>query len=107
MSLGSIDLLECMTQAELIGLVRSLIAEVGRMRTESERLSEALTEQRSENERLSEALAGLRVENQTLKDEIKRLKGLPPRPPHKPTGLCPAPVTCLACCPPTGANREV
>jgi Transposase IS66 family len=73
MSPGSIDSLERMTPAELIGLVRRLIAEVGRVRAESERLSEAL--------------AGLRVENQTLKDEIARLKGLPPRPPHKPSGM--------------------
>jgi hypothetical protein len=58
-----------MRPAELISLVRSLIAEMGRVRAESERLSEVL-EQRGENERLSEALAGLRVENQTLKDEI-------------------------------------
>ena len=32
-------------------------------------------------------MAGLRVENQTLKDEIARLKHLPPRPPHKPSGM--------------------
>ncbi len=62
-----------MTPAELIGLVRNLIAEVGRLR--------------AENEKLSEALVGLRVENRTLKDEIARLKNLPPRPPHKPSGM--------------------
>src|SRR5271167_561702 len=32
-------------------------------------------------------LVGLRVENQTLKDEIARLKHLPPRPPLKPSGM--------------------
>ncbi len=32
------------------------------------------------------SLAGLRVENQPLKDEIARLKGLPPRP-RKPSGM--------------------
>jgi Transposase IS66 family len=73
MSPGSIDSLERMTPAELIGLVRRLIAEMGRVR--------------AENEKLSEALARLRVENQTLKDEIARLKNLPPRPPHKPSGM--------------------
>ncbi len=41
---------------------------------------------RAENEKLSQAAAGLRVENQTLRGEIARLKRLPPRPPHKPSG---------------------
>ena len=73
MSPGSIDSLERMTPAELIGVVRRLIGEVERLR--------------EENEKLSAALAGQRVENQTLKDEIARLKHLPPRPPHKPSGM--------------------
>src|SRR5271157_4292283 len=51
---------ERMPPAELLGLVRNLIAEVGRLR--------------AENEKLSEALAMQRVENQALKDEIARLK---------------------------------
>ena len=55
-----------MTPAELIGLVRQLIGEVARLRAESEKLNQVA--------------AGLRVENQTLKEEIARLKGLPPRP---------------------------
>jgi hypothetical protein len=73
MSPGSIDSLEHMTAAELVGLVRRLLGEVERLR--------------AENEKLSQAVAGLRVENQTLKDEIARLKHLPPRPPHKPSGM--------------------
>ena len=40
-----------------------------------------------ENEKLSQALAAHRLENQALKDEIARLKHLPPRPPHKPSGM--------------------
>ena len=63
----------CLTPAELIGLVRRLIGEVTRLR--------------EENEKLSAALAAQRVENQILKDEIARLKHLPPRPPHKPSGM--------------------
>ena len=62
-----------MTPTELVGLVRRLLCEVERLR--------------AENEKLSAALAGFRVENQTLKDEIARLKHLPPRPPHKPSGM--------------------
>jgi hypothetical protein len=73
MSPRPIDSLERKTPAELIGLVGDLVAEVGRLR--------------AENEKLSQALAGLRVENQTLKDEIARLKHLPPRPPLKPSGM--------------------
>jgi hypothetical protein len=73
MSPGSIDSLERMRPAELIGLVGRLVGEV-------ERLG-------AQNEKLSEAVARLRVENQSLKDEIARLKHLPPRPPFKPSGM--------------------
>ena len=73
MSSGARDSLECMTPTELVGLVRRLLGEVKRLR--------------AENEKVSAALVGLRVENQTLKDEIARLKQLPPRPPMKPSGM--------------------
>src|SRR5260370_10732543 len=73
MSPGSIDSLERMTPAELVVWVGSLLGEVERLR--------------AENEKLSQAVAGLLVENQTLKDEIARLKHLPPRPPHQPSGM--------------------
>jgi hypothetical protein len=42
MASGPVDSLERMTPAELIGLVGNLIAEVGRLRAENEKLSEAL-----------------------------------------------------------------
>lgn len=32
-------------------------------------------------------VAGLRAEDAALKDEIRRLKGLPPRPTLKPSGM--------------------
>src|ERR1700684_4070210 len=73
MSSGARDSLECMTPTELVGLVRRLLGEVKRLR--------------AENEKVSAAWVGLRVENQTLKDEIARLKQLPPRPPMKPSGM--------------------
>jgi hypothetical protein len=39
------------------------------------------------NEKLIAALAAAKRENQELKDEIRRLKALPPRPPMKPSGM--------------------
>jgi hypothetical protein len=67
------DSLERLTQADLIGVVRELISEVGRLRTE--------------NEKISGALSKLRVEHQAVRDELARLKNLPPRPPQKPSGM--------------------
>jgi len=73
MTPGSIDSLEDLSLTELIGRVRGLIGEVERLR--------------KENEKLRAALASAKRENQQLKDEIRRLKGLPPRPPMKPSGM--------------------
>jgi hypothetical protein len=73
MSSGSNDSLEGLSATELVGLVRRLIGEVERVR--------------GENEKLNATVAALRLENQQLKDEIRRLKGLPPRPLIKPSGM--------------------
>jgi len=67
------DSLERLTQADLNGVVRELIGEVGRLR--------------AENEKLSGAFAELKTEHQAVKDELARLKSLPPRPPQKPSGM--------------------
>jgi Transposase IS66 family len=67
------DSLERLTQADLIGVVRDLIGEVGRLR--------------AENEKLGGALRKLKIEHQAVKDELARLKNLPPRPPPKPSGM--------------------
>ena len=67
------DSLERLTPSELIGVVRDLIGEVTRLR--------------SENEKLGVAFAKLKVEHQVVKDELARLKHLPPRPPQKPSGM--------------------
>jgi hypothetical protein len=73
MTPGPTDSLDGLGATELVGLVRRLIGEVERLR--------------EENGRLTAALATARRENQQLKDEIRRLKGLPPRPPLKPSGM--------------------
>jgi Transposase IS66 family len=73
MTLGANDSFEGSSPTELVGLVRQLIGEVERLRRE--------------NEKLSAALAAAKRENQQLKDEIRRVKGLPPRPPLKPSGM--------------------
>lgn len=67
------DSLERLSHADLIGVVRDLIGEVARLRAENEKLGAALTK--------------LRGEHQAVKDELARLKGLPPRPPIKPSGM--------------------
>jgi len=73
MGLPPPDSLERLTHADLIGVVRDLIGEVTRMR--------------AENKKLVGSLAKLRVEHRAAKDEIARLKHLPPRPPIKPSGM--------------------
>src|SRR5450432_2675210 len=64
---------EGLTHADLIGVVRDLVHEVTRLG--------------SENEKLVGVLAKLRLEHQAVKDELARLKHLPPRPPIKPSGM--------------------
>jgi hypothetical protein len=65
--------LDRLSPAELIGVVRDLVIEVARVR--------------GENEKLTGALAKLRLAHQAVKDELARLKHLPPRPPIKPSGM--------------------
>src|ERR1700687_3864963 len=67
------DSLELLSQTDLVGGVRDLIQEVTRLCLE--------------NEKLSVAFGKLRVEHQGAKDELARLKHLPPRPPIKPSGM--------------------
>lgn len=67
------DSLDRLSHDDLVGVVRDLIQEVTRLR--------------SENEKLSVALGKLRAEHQAVKDELARLKHLPPRPPIKPSGM--------------------
>src|SRR5271170_6248037 len=73
MTAGLPDSLERLSHADLILVVRELVHEVTRLG--------------AENEKLSVALAQLKVEHQAVKDELARLKKLPPRPPQKPSGM--------------------
>ena len=73
MAAGTPDSLERLSHVDLIGVVRELIGEVGRLRAENEKLGVALTQ--------------LKAEHQAVKDELARLKKLPPRPPQKPSGM--------------------
>jgi hypothetical protein len=67
------DSLDQLPQAELAAVVRSLVDEVTRLRARSEELEGAL--------------AKLKIEHEAVKDELARLKNLPPRPPQKPSGM--------------------
>lgn len=58
--------LETLTLAELRNLIGTLVPKVAE---------------------LAAANAALKVENQALRDEVARLKGLPPRPPSRPSGM--------------------
>jgi regulator of replication initiation timing len=65
------DSFDCLSTTEPIETARGLLAEVVRVR--------------SENERLRRGLAELKIEHQAVRDELARLKKLPPRPSIKPT----------------------
>lgn len=67
------DSFESLGLTELVGLLRRAVSELERERAEKTELKAALLEQRREIEQ--------------LKDEIRRLKKLPPRPPVKPSGM--------------------
>ena len=67
------DSLERLSHDDLIGAAPDLIHEVTRLG--------------AENEKLVGPLGRLRIEHQAVKDELARLKRLPPRPPHRPSGM--------------------
>ncbi len=72
MSLPDAASLEAFSVAELRDVVGALVAEVGALRGGAEAQQATIV--------------ALRAENQTLRDEVARLKGLPPRPPSRPSG---------------------
>ena len=66
MSLPDTGSLEALLVVELRDLVGALVSEVRRLQADN---------------------TTLRAENQALRDEVARLKGLPPRPPSRPSGM--------------------
>ncbi len=72
--------LEKLSLAELRDRVGELISEVMRLRADNAALQARAEAQEA-------AFAALKVETQALRDEVARLKGLPPRPPSRPSGM--------------------
>ncbi len=80
MSLPNAALLEVFSLAELRDVVGRLVGEVRRLHSDNSALQAGVDAQQA-------TIASLRAENQALRDEVARLKGLPPRPPSRPSGM--------------------
>jgi uncharacterized small protein (DUF1192 family) len=80
MSLPDTASLEALSLAELRDLVGALVSEVARLRADN-----ALLQARAEAQQAT--IVELNAANQALRDEVARLKGLPPRPLSRPSGM--------------------
>ncbi len=80
MSLPDAASLEGFSLAELRDVVGRLVGEVRRLHSDNAALQARVDAQQV-------AITTLRAENQALRDEVARLKGLPPRPPSRPSGM--------------------
>ncbi|TBY62240.1 transposase, partial [Rhizobium leguminosarum bv. viciae] len=68
-------------------LVTGLVARADRAEIRIEALEADNRKLREENDQLRIENTRLKVDNQLLRDEIARLKNLPPRPPFRPSGM--------------------
>ena len=80
MSLPDAASLEAFSLAELREVVGRLVGEVRRLHSDNAALQARVDAQQV-------TITTLRAENQTLRDEVARRKGLPPRPPSRPSGM--------------------
>jgi len=80
MSLPDAASLEAFSLAELREVVGRLVGEVRRLHSDNVALQAGVDAQQA-------TIVVLRAENQALRDEVARLKGLPPRPPSWPSGM--------------------
>ena len=80
MSLPDAASLEAFSLAELREVVGRLVGEVQRLHSDNAALQAGVDAQQA-------TIVALRAENQALRDEVARLKGLPPRPPLRPSGM--------------------
>jgi len=80
MSLPDAASLEAFSLAELREVVGRLVGEVQRLHSDNAALRARVDAQQA-------TIVALRAENQALRDEVALLKGLPPRPPSRPSGM--------------------
>src|SRR3712207_34953 len=73
-------LLEALSPPELRDLVGTLVSEAAQLRADKAALHARAEAQQA-------TIAALSAENQALRDEVARLKGLPPRPRSRPSGM--------------------